>query len=338
MVKIGLEVMGGDLGPLPALKGAYRALNKGDCSIYLIGNQDEIKDLARFHKIDLSPFKILHSSEVVKMDDSPTKSLKRKPNSSIKIAFEALRDGEIDALVTPSNTGAVVVTAIYTLGLYPFIKRPGIGTLIPRMDEKRPFLLIDAGATTDCDATNLLQFGILGSLYYKLLTGFDQPRVALISNGSEENKGTDTVKSAHQIFKSKFQDQFVGNIEGRDLLKDVADVGVCDGFVGNIILKCLEGTAEFVINFIKENLKWHPIAALGLWLASGHLKRLFYRKLSASAYGGAPLLGVKGLTTICHGSSNEYAYCNSILITKRFVEKKLHLEIEKSFDGLDGVN
>lgn len=335
-VRIGIEAMGGDYGPEPVLKGALRALRKTSDSdqleITLFGHESVIKDVARRAKIDITGLKIIHADDVVSMKDSPTKSLRNKKNSSIKLAFESLRNGEIDAVLSPSNTGAVVVTAMYVLGLYPFVKRPAIGTMIPRMDESKPFLLIDSGATTECDANNLYEFALLGAVYYKTLFNKVTPRIALISNGSEENKGTDTVKAAYQLFKERLSDKFVGNIEGRDLLKDIADVGVCDGFTGNIILKCLEGTAEFVVQFIRENLKWHPIAALGLWLARGHLRRLFYKKLSASAYGGAPLLGVKGLTFICHGSSDEYAFQNAILVAKKFVERDIQREIEQSFN------
>ncbi len=331
MVKIGLEVMGGDLGPLPAIKAALKAKRDRDISIVLFGDESEIRRLGNDYQLSLSGLEVCHAPEVVSMDDSPIKSFKTKPNSSISLAFKALKEKKIDAVISPSNTGAVMVTAILTLGLYPFIKRPAIATLIPRLDEKRPFLLIDAGATTEVEASNLLEFAILGNLYYKILLGLERPRISLISNGSEENKGTDTVKAAYQALKAKFGDQFVGNIEGRDLLKDVADVGVCDGFTGNIILKCLEGTAEFVVKFIKENLKWHPIAAFGLWLASGHLKRIYNKKLSYSAFGGAPLLGVRGLTLITHGASDERAFYNAILVAEKFVLKGLQREIENSF-------
>ncbi|MCS6894489.1 MAG: phosphate acyltransferase PlsX [Deltaproteobacteria bacterium] len=330
LVNIGVEVMGGDLGPKPGVKGALMALNKTECKITLIGKEDTIRKLLKKHS-KTDRIEILHADDVVTMSDNPVKSLKSKPSSSIRVAFEALKKGQIDAVVTPSNTGAVIAAAVYTLGLYSFIKRPAIATLIPRMDEKRPFLLIDAGATPQCDPVNLCDFAVLGSVYYQILLNVPSPRIGLISNGAEEIKGNDLTRAAFRLLKEKFGDQFKGNVEGRDLLKDIVDVGVCDGFTGNIILKCLEGTAEFVVEFIKENLKWHPIAALGLWLAKRHLKRLFYKKLSPSAYGGAPLLGVKGLTIICHGMADEFAFRNSILVAKTFVEKEIHKVIESSF-------
>jgi len=337
MVRIGLEVMGGDKGPLPALKGVSLALKKTSAKIVAFGQVDTLRQISKTLNLDSDRFSIVEADQVVLMSDSPTLSLKKKPNSSLKVAFDHLKANLIDALISPSNTGAVMVTAIYTLGLFPFLKRPAIGTIIPRMREERPFLLVDAGANAECDAQELLDFGSLGLTYYRALTSILEPKIALISNGTEEKKGTDTTRAAYSLFKTFLGSNFIGYIEGKDLLKEVSDIGVCDGFIGNILLKALEGTAEFVVKFIKENMKGHPLAALGLWLMSGHLKRLYYKKLSPSAYGGAPLLGVNGLVLIAHGASDEFAFLNSILTAEKFVKMGLLKKMEESFISLHSV-
>jgi glycerol-3-phosphate acyltransferase PlsX len=309
-VKIALDAMGGDLAPKAVIEGAVLAARDFGVEIVLTGDRDAITRELALHKTGGLAIEIQHASEVVAMDDSPLDSVLNKPDSSIHAGLDLVKLGKADGFVSAGNSGAMMAAAMAILGTLPGVDRPAIASLVPTTAGFA--LLIDAGANTDVKPLHLMQFGVMGSVYWHRVHNGVNPRVAILSNGEEESKGTDLTRAAAEALKQMApRINYVGYVEGRDINKSKADVVVTDGFTGNVALKTMEGFASFLLGNLREIF------------SSGIMRRLAYllvrKKLTAvrgrldpSEYGGAPLLGVNGVTIIAHGSSNARAIRNAI--------------------------
>ncbi len=320
-MKIVLDAMGGDYAPDSIVKGALRALDElEDIEIILVGNENRIRGL-----FDNLPDRITiyHASQVVNMEDSPTASVRSKKDSSINVAVNLVKNKQADALITAGHTGAAVCSTTLNLGLLPGIDRPGIATVLPTL--KGYSLLIDAGANIDPRPSHLLQYAIMGEVYSKYVLKKQQVKVGLLNIGEEESKGTDFLKSSHKLLSSSNLD-FVGNLEGADVFSGICDVIICDGFVGNITLKVLEGFANSIAILIKKYLNKNLVSKLGGLLARNAFKNL-YKEINPAEYGGALLLGVKGICIISHGSSKTKAIKNAIRVASESIKHDINKHI-----------
>jgi glycerol-3-phosphate acyltransferase PlsX len=309
-VKIALDAMGGDLAPKAIIEGAVLAARDFALEIVLIGDRDTVaKELAE-HRISGLAITIEHAGEVVAMDDSPLESVLNKPESSIHIGLEAVRQGRADGFVSAGNSGAVMGTAMAILGTLPGVDRPAIASLVPATGGFA--LLIDAGANTEVKPVNLVQFAVMGSVYWKHVYRVEQPRVAILSNGEEDSKGTDLTRAAAATLMAMTADiNYVGYVEGRDINRARADVVVTDGFTGNVALKTMEGFAAFMLANLRELFSSGIMRRLAYLLVRKKLTAMRMR-LDPSEYGGAPLMGVNGIAVIAHGSSNARAIRNAV--------------------------
>jgi len=326
-MKIALDAMGGDFAPASTVTGAVEALKKyHDVEIVLVGNQARIeKELAHLEvpPAVASRISIHHASQVVEMGDSAIDAVRRKKDSSISRSIDLLADGVVDALVSAGHTGALVAAAKVKLRTLPGIDRPGIATVMPT--ETNLFLLMDAGANVDSEPKHLLQFGIMASVYSREVMGRKHPRVGLMSIGSEAGKGNDLTREAYKEL-SRAKINFIGNVEGHDLFNKPVDVVICDGFVGNVILKTSESLAGAIFSWLKRELKKDLVRQAGAMLA----KEAFYtirRRTNTEEYGGMPLLGVNGICIKAHGNSSPKAIKNAIRVAREAVAHKVNPHI-----------
>ncbi|HHZ16475.1 MAG TPA: phosphate acyltransferase PlsX [Peptococcaceae bacterium] len=319
-MRIVVDAMGGDYAPREIVQGALQALTVNpDLHIILVGREDAIKECLP-EGYDQKRVTIHHCTEVIGMDEHPAQAYRRKKDASITVATRLVKEKQGDALVSAGSTGAQLAAALFGLGRLEGIERPAILTVIP--GAHKPKLLLDAGANSDCKPEHLVQFALMGSIYAEELLGMVNPAVGLISNGTEETKGSELVVKVHQLLKNNPAINFYGNVEGREVLQGPADVLVCDGFVGNVILKVLEGMAVTLFGLLKEELQKNFRAKAGALLLKPVLKALKAR-LDYAEYGGAPLLGVDGISIICHGSSKAYAIQNAVCVAASCVEKEV---------------
>lgn len=324
-MKIAVDAMGGDFGPGEIVKGALLAAKEFKQAIILVGDEIQVRaELGSFAPGDL--VSIVHAPEVIQMREHPAVGVRRKKNSSIVRATQLVKEGEASALVSAGNTGAAMASALLGLGRIEGIDRPAIAGVLP--NEKGFTVVLDIGANVDCKPHNLLQFGVMGYLYAKKILGIEDPRVGLLSNGEEETKGNEVTLSAFQLLATSGIN-FIGNVEGRDIYCGSVDVVVCDGFVGNIVLKAGEGMARAFSKMMKEEITKSWLAKMGTVMAEPAL-RMFQRRVDYAEYGGAPLLGVDGISIICHGSSKARAVKNGIRVAKESVEKGLLGSIRES--------
>jgi glycerol-3-phosphate acyltransferase PlsX len=329
-VKIAVDAMGGDFAPLEIVKGAVIAAREYNVPILLVGKEDLIKIELSKYDIRGLDIEIKHAEEIIGMDESPGKALRSKKNSSIVLTVEAVAKGQAQALVAAGSTGAAMAASLLGLGRLPGIDRPAISCLIPTL--KKPIVLIDAGANSDCEPKMLYQFAIMGRIFAKSVLGYENPSVGLMNIGEEEGKGNELVKETYNILKSHKEDlNFIGNIEGRDIVKGDCHVIVCDGFVGNVILKVVEGVATMMFNLIKEQFT-SSIYAKILGLLVKPLFKNIKAKVNYEEYGGALLLGVKGITVISHGSSKAFAIKNAIRVAKEAVENDINGKIISTYE------
>lgn len=331
-MRIALDAMGGDYAPGEIVKGALKAAEiYPHIHIILVGQKEKITACLPDGTLK-SNMEIYEASEVIEMDEHPAAAIKKKKDASIVVATRLVKEGAADALVSAGSTGAQMAAALLGLGRIKGINRPAIGTVLPTL--KAGKFLLDVGANPDAKPENLLQFGMMGSIYAQIILGIENPTVALLNIGSEEGKGNELVQSAYELFKQSSLN-FIGNIEGRDIPYGAADVIVCDAFVGNIVLKTIEGMASSLFELIKEKITANTTRKIGALLIKPGLKEIAHA-LDYSEYGGAPLLGVNGTSIICHGSSKEKAIFNAIRVGKECVEQKIietiTLEIEKSIE------
>jgi phosphate acyltransferase len=309
-MRIALDAMGGDLAPKAVIEGAVLAARDFNIDIVLVGDRDVIvRELGEYDTKGL-PINIEHAAEVVAMDDSPLESLLGKPESSIHVGLEMVKRGEADGFVSAGNSGAVMAAAMAILGNLPGVDRPAIASLIPTTGGLS--LLIDAGANTDVKPINLMQFGIMGSAYWKHVYNAAQPRVGILSNGEESSKGTDLTRAgAAALLQMAPHVNYIGYVEGRDINRAKVDVVVTDGFTGNVALKTMEGFAAFMMGNLREVFEHGLMRKIAYLLVRKKL-RAIRERLDPAEYGGAPLLGVNGVAVIAHGSSNARAIRNAV--------------------------
>lgn len=335
-MRIALDVMGGDLGSMVAVEGAVHASKTvpGLAQIHLVGNQSEIE--TALHKLRCPidrRFVIHHTDQCLSMEDKPLEGLRRKKNTSIALAVDLLKSGKVGAIVSPGNTGGVVAAATLKLRTVSGIDRPAIATIIPA--PKRDFLLLDAGANVDCRPQHLADFALLGNAYSRGVMGRKQPRVGLLSVGAEDVKGNETTREAFKICR-RLPLNFIGNIEGKDLFSDRVDVVVCDGFVGNIVLKCCEGLAGGLFDWLREELSKNSKRKIGAFLARNAF-RAIKRRVDPEAHGGAPLLGLNGNVIIAHGSSGPQAILHAIEQATMTIRTQLSQTIASEVSQLKSI-
>ena len=333
---IAVDAMGGDHGPKVVVEGAVMAARRNGISSILVGNREQLDALlGKYSESDRRLISVHHASQFIQMDESPGLAIRGKPDSSIRVAFELVGEGKASAVVSSGNTGAIMAAGVFVGGTLPGIARPAIASLIPKGVGANPTVLLDSGANTGCQAFQLVQFALMGNQYAKSALGIESPRVALLSNGTEVSKGNDIIRSAAMMLSDLEGINFKGYVEGKDIARDVVDVVVCDGFVGNIVLKAMEGTVGLVVDSIKAALEKSLRAKLGLWLAKPILKSVFKDKLDPSAYGGAPLLGLGQIAIKCHGSSKSRAVMNGIRVAQKFVDEAVLEHLNTALGHLD---
>jgi len=325
-MRIAVDAMGGDYAPRVVVEGAVQAAQKNRYEIILVGDENSIKEEMKKYRTSSLPLSIHHSSEVIGMDESPAIACRQKKDSSIMVATRLIKEGMADAMISAGNSGAVMASALMVLGRLPGVNRPAIAVLIPTM--KGPGVVLDVGANVNSTAKDLLQFAVMGDMYMERIMNKEAPRIGLLSIGAEEAKGDEVTVEAHRLLRQSGLN-FVGNIEGRDILKGKADVIVCDGFVGNILLKFGEGIAEEFMNLFRDEILKYPFRKMALTLLRGAFRDI-KKKVDYAEYGGAPLLGVDGCSIICHGSSNAKAISNAIRVAGEFMEKRINQQIKES--------
>jgi len=331
-MKIALDAMGGDYAPSTTVEGAIRALQEdGDLEIILVGDKEEIEQELKKQEYSGDQITIRHASQTVEMEDSPLTALRKKKDSSIRVAVDLVKSGEADAMVSAGNSGVVMATALHVLGKLPGVERPAIAAVMPSL--KDHFVLIDAGANVDCKPTHLFQFAVMGEAYARYIFNIESPKIGLLSIGEEDIKGNELTRETFKILKdSKLN--FIGNVEGKDIFEGEADVVVCDGFVGNIALKIAEGLAETTAKILKKEISEKAVGKVNLMLLKDALKS-FKKKTDYSEYGGAPLIGLKQPCIIAHGRSTSKAIKNAIMVAATFHRKRVCEVVSQEFiEGL----
>lgn len=324
--RVALDAMGGDQGPVVNIEGAVAAARELGLSVLLVGNEEELSRSLRRHSTNGLGITICHAPETVGMNESPSAALRKKKHSSIRVGLELVKRGEADAFISAGNTGAVMATAMVTLGSLPGVERPAIALIVPTL--RGQAILLDAGANADCKPRHLLQFAIMGDIYARQVMGKTSPTVGLLSIGEEESKGNELTREAFKELEEERSLNFIGNVEGREVFSGAADIIVCDGFTGNIALKISESAAEFFIVSLKEELEKGLVGKLGALLTRGAFRR-FKKRVDYTEYGGAPLLGVGGMCIISHGRSTAKAIKNAIRVAAECVENKVIEHIRK---------
>jgi glycerol-3-phosphate acyltransferase PlsX len=339
MMRIALDVMGGDHAPHEIVHGAVEAslkLKDVDC-ILMVGDENAIRaELAKYPKANLNRLTVVHAPEVIGMDESPATAVRKKKRCSINICMELVKRKEADAMVSAGNSGAVTAAAVFGLGRTPGVIRPAIATVLPTRQPNRPLLLLDAGANTDCHETWLAQFAVMGSAYSHAVLKRTEPVVGLLSIGTEDCKGNEMTKKAFHLIQ-KTDVKFRGNVEGHDLFLGKTDVVVCDGFVGNVVLKTTESVAHAVGYWMKKEFFRHPVRMFGALLLKGALETL-KRRMDPEIYGGAPLLGVPGAVIITHGSSTYRAIFHAIIAGAAAASGNLSEEIARRIAAMEELS
>jgi glycerol-3-phosphate acyltransferase PlsX len=312
--------MGGDRGPVVNVEGAVAAARELGLSVLLVGNEEELRERLQHHSTGGLSISVCHAPETVGMHESPSSALRKKKQSSIRVGLELVKRGEADAFVSAGNTGAVMATAHLTLGPLPGVERPAIALIVPTL--RGHSILLDVGANPDCKARHLLQFAIMGDIYARQVMGKTSPTVGLLSIGEEESKGNELTREAFKALEEEPSLNFIGNVEGREVFSGTADIIVCDGFTGNIALKISESAAEFFTVLLKEELAKGLVGKVSAVLARGAFRR-FKKRVDYTEYGGAPLLGVRGVCIISHGRSTAKAIKNAIRVAAECVENKV---------------
>jgi glycerol-3-phosphate acyltransferase PlsX len=311
-LKIGLDIMGGDNSPDATLNGAYLAskeLGKEE-TIVLVGDEKLAKSWLKSKNIDSTIFEFIHADEVISMNEHATKALRKKPNNSISVGFDALKNKEIDVFSSAGNSGAMLVGSMFSIGPIKGVIRPSITSVLPKKNGGVG-LILDVGVNADCKPDVLFQFAILGSLFAENVYNIQKPKVGLLNIGEEKGKGNLLTQSTYRLLEDNDDINFVGNVEGRDLFNDKADVIVCDGFTGNVVLKL----AESFYSLINQK----------------NIKDDYFDRFNYEIYGGTPVLGVDGNVLIGHGISNENAIKNMILLGKDLINSNLNFKIKKAF-------
>lgn len=322
-MKIAVDAMGGDNAPFVIVKGAVEAVREYGFDVILVGDRDRINQELSRHSYPKEKIDIVHAGEVIEMEESPAISVRRKKDSSINVAVNLLKSKTADALVSAGNTGAVACSAVLTLGLLEGIERPGIAVMMPTLNDAS--LLIDVGANIDPKPEHLYQYAIMGTIYLSHILNRTKPKVGLLNIGEEETKGTEFLKETYKLLQSA-RLNFIGNVEGKDIFTGKSDVIVCDGLIGNVVLKVSESLAETINKLLRRELKNNFITKLGAFLSAPAFSAL-KKKIDYSEYGGAPLLGIDGICIIGHGRSSSKAIRNAIRVASEFVSHRINEKI-----------
>ncbi|MEL7035627.1 MAG: phosphate acyltransferase PlsX [Cyanobacteria bacterium J06592_8] len=328
--RIAIDAMGGDFAPSEVIAGALMAQEKLGVEVLLVGDQQQIEDCLKDHPSVSPPPEIVPSEGTIEMHEEPLGALKRKPKSSINVAMNLLKQKRADAVVSAGHSGAAMAAALLRVGRLPGIDRPAIGAVLPTLDPNSPVLVLDVGANVDCRPKFLEQFAVMGSIYSQYVLGIDNPRIGLLNIGEEASKGDELAVRTHQMLQDNAQINFAGNAEGRDVLSGQYDVIVCDGFVGNVLLKFAEGVGEIVLHLLKEELSTGLRAQLGTALLKPSLKR-FKQRVDHVEHGGGLLLGVAGVCIIGHGSSKAPTICNTIRSAKDAINNRVLERIQSQY-------
>lgn len=329
---IALDAMGGDNAPHSNVKGAILFAKEHNIGVYLVGNKEILEELLKKESGKDLPIEIIHAEEIIEMDEPPSIAVRRKRKSSMYIAGRLVREGKAQAFVSAGNTGAAMAISKFVVGAAEGIERPGIAVAFPTKKGK-PTVLIDVGANVDSRPKHLVYFAVMGHTYVKeILKTSDNPKVGILSIGEEEGKGNDLVKDTYPLLKMTGLN-FVGNAEGRDIFTGDFDVIVCDGFVGNIVLKTSESLGSIILEMIKQEVQKSMISKIGAALMIPALKR-FKKKADYAEYGGAPLLGTTGTCIITHGSADEKAIKNALKVASQFEETHFNDKLKENLDLL----
>ena len=331
MIRIAVDAMGGDHAPSAIVDGAVAAARHLDVEIVLVGPVETLESALAAHD-DWRQLGVmtLDAPDVVGMADPPAATLRRRPRASIRIASDLVARGDAAALVSAGNTGATVMAAYSAFGLIPGVDRPALATTIPT--RSRAAVLLDAGASVECRPQHLRQFAVMGGVYAQVALGIERPRIGLLSIGEEETKGNELTREAHRLLKGA-PVNFIGNVEAREIYSGVADVIVCDGFTGNVVLKTSEGLVDTVETLLGDELRGTFSSQVG-YLLSRRAFRRFRRRVDYSEYGGAPLLGAAGLAIVCHGRSSAKAIRNAIAMAYRFVTSDFIRRVEQEIGAI----
>ena len=325
MINIALDAMGGDTIPSINLEGAYLAAKEFNISITLVGQEEFLTPfIEKYHDWPYDKISIQHASDVVGMAESPSQSFRKKKNSSIRIGLDLVKNKICHGFVSAGNTGAVMASAIFVLGRLPHVDRPALAAIIPSKKEK--YVILDVGSSVDCKASHLSEFAIMGNSFAKHVLGISKPRVGLLNIGEEQDKGNALTQETTPLLENG-PFNYIGNVEGKDLTKGCVDVVICDGFIGNNILKFGEGIVGLFKSFFKQEATSSLLSAIGLLLLKPAFKR-FKTSFDYDEYGGGHLLGVNGVTIVAHGSASSTAIKNAINVAKIAYERRLVQEIE----------
>ncbi|MGZ4822564.1 MAG: phosphate acyltransferase PlsX [Terriglobales bacterium] len=324
---IAVDAMGSDRAPKPEVEGAILAARHYNVHVLLVGPEDQVRAELRHHSS--APFEqlqIVHASEVIGMQEKAAQAVRTKRDSTLRVGLRLVRDGKAAGFITAGNTGAAMATAKMVLGALPGVDRPALAAVFPTA-QGTASIMLDVGANVDSKPHNLEQWAVMGDIYSRAIFGAEHPRVGLLSIGEEESKGNELTRAAHQLLK-RLPLQFVGNVEGRDLYNGKVDVIVCDGFTGNVALKVSEGLVDTVGYILKETLRATITRQVGFLLSRRAFEE-FKKRLDYSEYGGAPLLGIKGVCIVSHGSSNAHAIRNAIRVAAEFAQAGINAEIAR---------
>ena len=335
MLTIAVDAMGGDHAPKSEVEGALRAAQELGVRVVLVGLEEVLREeLARHPDSRGLPLEIHHASEFITMEESAAKAVRAKKDSSIRVASRLLRDGVAQGVVSAGNTGAVMATAKMVHGMIRRVSRPALASALPSV-KGTPVVVLDVGANVDSKPEMLAQFAVMGEIYSRVIFHNSAPRVGLLSIGEEDHKGNELTKAALPLLK-QLPLHFIGNVEGRDIFSGIPDVVVCDGFVGNVALKVSEGLVEMIKSMLHESLEATVTRKLG-YVLSQNAYADFKKRVDYSEYGGVPLLGVKGVTIICHGRSNPNAIKNAIRVAAECARGRINEKIEAELDSAEAA-
>jgi glycerol-3-phosphate acyltransferase PlsX len=334
-IDIVVDAMGSDKAPEPEVRGAILACRQLDVRVHLVGPEDIIRPaLRQALRGQHLPIFVVPASEWISMDDKAAQAVRTKRDSSMRVGLKLVREGRAAGFFTAGNTGAAMATAKMVLGMLAGVERPALATILPTVN-RSPSLLLDVGANVDSDPDNLVQFAVMGHMYAQNVLKIFQPRVGLLSIGEEDSKGNSLTRDTLPLLRelgNQGKINFIGNVEGRDLTNGNADVAICDGFVGNVALKSIEGVGKLVSVLLRESLKSTVTSQVGALLSRKAFNE-FKKRLDYSEYGGAPLLGVRGVCIVGHGSSNEKAVMNGIRVAAEFAQAEVNSGIELALHG-----
>lgn len=330
-MRVALDAMGGDFAPAVTVEGAVETVRESeDIEITLVGDEPSLTKELSGKRFPPARLTIVHASQVVGMDEPTVVAMRKKKDSSVRRAVALVKGGQADAVVSAGHSGVAMATALFLLGASKGVDRPAIATVMPTL--KGPIILLDVGANVDCTPENLLQFALMGDAYCKSMFDLEEPKIGLLSIGEEDSKGNILTKEAFKLLKDSGV-RFIGNMEGKDIFQGSADVVVCDGFIGNVVLKTSEGLAEVILKMLKREIADVATGRLGYLLMKPALRN-FKKKTDYAEYGGAPLLGINGTCIICHGRSSAKAIRNAIKVASEFSRKRVYEVIAEEVNSL----